>query len=101
MVSPKAETAGGDRQDLHEAIRTHSMDAGARVKGEGASNDLLDRIRQDERFIAVHNNLESLLDPVLFVGRAPQQTEEFVDEVINPILSLYDVTTIKTEEVNV
>jgi len=78
--------AGGDRQELHEVIREHSMAAGARVKGEGAPNDLMDRIRADPAFAAVHANLDNLMDPALFVGRAPQQVDEFMEEVINPIL---------------
>merc|ERR1711935_370680 len=56
--------AGGDRQELHEAIRIHSMDAGAVVKGEGKPNDLLKRIANDSMFAVVHDKLESLIDPV-------------------------------------
>ena len=81
--------AGGDRQILHEAIRTHSMEAGRRVKEEGADNDLLDRIAADPLFAAVHGSLDSLLDPSLFVGRAPQQVSEFLEECINPLLEKY------------
>jgi adenylosuccinate lyase len=54
---------------LHEAIREHSMEAGKRVKMEGAQNDLLDRIAQDPLFAAVHDSLNQLLDPALFVGK--------------------------------
>ena len=57
------------RQVLHEAIREHSMEAGKRVKTEGAKNDLLDRISQDPLFEAVHTSLDELLDPALFVGK--------------------------------
>lgn len=78
--------AGGDRQELHEAIRVHSMDAGKVVKGEGESNDLLERIAKDPLFKAVHSKLESLVDPKLFIGRAKEQTEEFLEEEINPVL---------------
>jgi adenylosuccinate lyase len=56
-------------QVLHEAIREHSMEAGKRVKTEGAKNDLLDRISQDPLFEAVHTSLDELLDPALFVGK--------------------------------
>jgi adenylosuccinate lyase len=73
--------AGGDRQDLHEKIRVHSMAAGAVVKGEGKPNDLLERIRADAAFIAVHPKLDTMMDPKLFVGRAPEQVEEFVADV--------------------
>ena len=78
--------AGGDRQELHEAIRVHSMAAGAVVKGEGKPNDLMERIAKDPLFEAVHNDLERLIDPILFVGRAPEQVDEFIIEEIDPIL---------------
>jgi adenylosuccinate lyase len=78
--------AGGDRQDLHEAIRVHSMEAGAVVKGQGKPNDLLDRIKQDPKFAAVHSKLDQVMDPSLFVGRAPQQVDEFVAEEVEPML---------------
>ncbi len=81
--------AGGDRQVLHEAIREHSMAAGRRVKEEGADNDLLARIAADERFAAVHATLSDIMDPNRFVGRAPQQVDEFIEEVIDPILQRY------------
>jgi adenylosuccinate lyase len=78
--------AGGDRQEIHEAIRVHSMAAGALVKGEGKSNDLLERIASDPLFKAVHDKLDTLIDPRLFVGRAMEQTAEFLAEEIMPIL---------------
>jgi len=78
--------AGGDRQELHEAIRVHSMDAGAVVKGEGKANDLMERIANDPIFAPVHGKLESMIDPILFVGRAPEQVDEFIAEEITPIL---------------
>jgi len=81
--------AGGDRQEIHEAIREHSMAAGKRVKEEGAANDLLERIAADPVFASVHGKLDKLLDPSLFVGRAPQQTREFVIDCIDPILTTY------------
>mmetsp|Transcript_44084 Transcript_44084/g.134218 ORF Transcript_44084/g.134218 Transcript_44084/m.134218 type:complete len:462 (-) Transcript_44084:112-1497(-) len=81
--------AGGDRQELHEAIRVHSMDAGAVVKGEGKPNDLMDRIAKDPLFASVHDKLESMIDPILFVGRAPEQVDEFVEEEIQPVLEKY------------
>jgi len=78
--------AGGDRQELHEAIRVHSMDAGVVVKGEGKQNDLMERIAKDSLFEAVHHKLENLIDPSLFVGRAPQQVDDFINEEINTVL---------------
>lgn len=78
--------AGGDRQELHEAIRVHSMDAGAIVKGEGKPNDLLERIAKDPLFAAVHSKLDTLVEPSLFVGRAPEQVDDFLQEEVKPIL---------------
>jgi adenylosuccinate lyase len=79
--------AGGDRQELHEAIRVHSMDAGVVVKGAGKPNDLLERIAKDPMFVAVHDKLDTLIDPKLFVGRAPEQVDEFLTDEIDPILA--------------
>ena len=81
--------AGGDRQVLHEAIREHSMAAGKKVKEEGAANDLLERIAGDSLFASVHDKLDSLLDASQFVGRAPEQVREFIEECINPILTFH------------
>jgi adenylosuccinate lyase len=78
--------AGGDRQELHEVIRVHSMAAGAVVKGEGKPNDLMERIAKDPMFSAVHDKLSTLVDPKLFVGRAPEQVDEFIEEEIKPLL---------------
>ena len=77
---------GGDRQQLHEAIRLHSVAAGARVKAEGLDNDLLDRLREDELFAAVHADLEELCDPQRFVGRAAEQVDEFLEAEVDPLL---------------
>ncbi len=79
--------AGGDRQELHEAIRTHSMAAGRRVKEEGADNDLLDRLAGDPVFAKVRAQLSTLTDASRFTGRAPQQVDEFLGEVVTPLLS--------------
>jgi adenylosuccinate lyase len=81
--------AGGDRQELHEAIRVYSMEAGAVVKGEGKPNDLLERIQKDDLFKAVHDKLDTLIDPMAFVGRAPQQVDDFILDEIDPILTTY------------
>jgi len=76
--------AGGDRQQLHEQIRQHSQQAAAMVKQHGQSNDLLDRLRADESFRQV--DLDAVADPSQFIGRAPQQVDEFLTEVVEPIL---------------
>ena len=80
---------GGDRQALHEVIRTHSMAAARRVKEEGADNDLLDRLRNDPAFACIRDEFDSLLDPSTFIGRAPQQVEEFLAERVRPVLDQY------------
>lgn len=77
---------GGDRQELHELIRTHSMEASKRVKEEGLDNNLLERIQKDSRFGLSESDLKSALNPHAYVGRAPMQVEEFIEEEINPLL---------------
>jgi adenylosuccinate lyase len=81
--------AGGDRQELHEAIRVHSMAAGAVVKGEGKPNDLIERVQKDPLFAAVHDRLDTLMDPIQFVGRSPEQVDEFIAEEVDPVLNQY------------
>jgi adenylosuccinate lyase len=78
--------AGGDRQEIHERIRVHSMEAAKRVKQEGASNDLLDRIAGDPLFKMTRETLDRLLDVKRCIGRAPEQTREFIETVIDPLL---------------
>jgi len=78
---------GGDRQELHEVIRQLSMEAGIEVKEKGNRNDLLDRIIDSNRFNLSHKDILQILDPQKYIGRAPEQIEEFIDEYINPILS--------------
>jgi adenylosuccinate lyase len=81
--------AGGDRQDLHERIRVHSHAAASRMKTEDGVNDLLERIAGDEAFAPVKAQLGQLVNPKAFVGRAPEQVTEFLDEVIRPCLANY------------
>ena len=78
--------AGGDRQELHERIRVHSMAAGRVVKEEGKPNDLLDRILADDKFGLTKEAIEDIMDPNKYIGRSIQQTEEFFAEYIDPIL---------------
>lgn len=77
---------GGDRQELHELIRMHSMAAGKVVKEEGKPNDLIDRIAADPKFGLTKEQIESIMQPINFVGRSVQQTEEFFRDHIDPIL---------------
>ncbi|HEX3358601.1 MAG TPA: adenylosuccinate lyase [Tepidisphaeraceae bacterium] len=79
--------AGGDRQELHESIRRHSLAAAEQVKMHGKPNDLIDRLKSDSAFAKV--NLATVLDPIRYVGRAPQQTESFVRDVVEPIRQRY------------
>ena len=78
--------AGGNRQELHERIRVLSMEAGRNVKVDGRENNLLDLIKQDEMFKPIWNRLDEILDAKKFIGRAPSQTVEFIENEINPIL---------------
>lgn len=79
--------AGGDRQELHERIRIHSQAAAQQVKEHGQRNDLLDRLKADPLFAKV--DLLSALDPLRFVGRAPEQVDQFVEEHVEPIRRKY------------
>ncbi|MFN4243737.1 MAG: adenylosuccinate lyase [Tepidisphaerales bacterium] len=78
---------GGDRQLLHERLRQHSLAAAEQVKLHGRPNDLLDRLRNDPAFADL--DLDALLDPARFVGRAPQQVDRFLAEVVAPVRSRY------------
>ncbi|MBQ1332353.1 MAG: adenylosuccinate lyase [Lachnospiraceae bacterium] len=78
--------AGGDRQELHERIRELSMEAGRAVKVEGKDNDLIDRIAADPLFGADAESLKASLDPARYVGRAPEQVDDFLNEVVKPLL---------------
>ena len=77
---------GGDRQELHEGIRVHSMEAGRVVKEQGKPNDLLSRIAGDPLFGLSQEDVEQLTEPSDYIGRSARQTEEFVQEFIKPIL---------------
>ena len=82
----QATSRGGDRQELHERIRKHSMAAAARMKEGGAQADLLARISGDEAFGLDEDELQALVDPVRFVGRAPEQVARFLDTTVAPVL---------------
>lgn len=79
--------AGGDRQELHERIREHSQAAARQVKVAGGDNDLLARLKADPAFAAIKDSLDDTLDPARYVGRAPQQVEEFLATEVQPILA--------------
>jgi adenylosuccinate lyase len=82
-----AVSAGGDRQELHERMRQHSQAAAANVKLYGGDNDLLERLQRDAAFAGL--DWDSVLDPGQFVGRAPQQVDEFLAEIVTPIRQCY------------
>jgi len=79
--------AGGDRQDLHHRIRDHAQQAAARVKQEGLPNDLIERLKGDAAFQKV--DVEATLEISQYVGRAPEQVDEFLAEVVAPIVARY------------
>ena len=80
---------GGDRQELHEAIRVHSMEAAKMVKVEGKENDLLERIVNDPIFGLTQEDIDQLTDPQLFIGRSSEQVVVFIEEEVNPIRNKY------------
>jgi len=88
---------GGDRQDLHERIRVHSMDAARTVKVEGNKNDLMARIASDPAFGLNEDELLKVLDPSLYVGRSPEQVEEFILETVRPAIAPYENESMDVE----
>ncbi|XP_078321020.1 adenylosuccinate lyase-like [Crassostrea virginica] len=81
--------AGGDRQECHEQIRVLSQEAGQVVKQEGGDNDLVERIQRSDYFKPIHSQLESLMDPKTFIGRAPSQVTQFIEKEVVPNLQRY------------
>ncbi|EKJ99127.1 Adenylosuccinate lyase [Rhodopirellula baltica SH28] len=95
----QAVAAGGDRQDLHEQIRVHSQAAALEVKQNAGDNDLLERLKGDENFAGI--DLEAAIDPHAYVGRAPQQVDEFMEAIIAPIRQRYSGSDSLSVEVTV
>lgn len=89
---------GGDRQVCHEKIRVLSHEAGAQVKQHGNDNDLMERIKNDPYFKPIVNELDSLMDANTFIGRAPQQVDEFLTDEVQPILNKYSFILSGNEE---
>lgn len=81
--------AGGNRQEIHETIRVHSMEASKKVKMEGKENDLIERIMNDSSLKMDKSKIAEVLDPKNFIGFAPIQTEEFIKNEVQPILDKY------------
>ena len=84
--------AGGDRQELHERIRQHSIAAAEAVKDRGEHNDLAERIAADNSFGLSGNDVQQVLDPQRHTGRAAQQVDTFLREHVQPILERYQAT---------
>jgi len=94
---------GGDRQECHEKIRVLSHQAGHVVKVEGGENDLIERVKADKFFEPIWAELDVLLDPSTFVGRAPQQVDRFLKDYVTPALAPYkaQLENVKAAELSV
>ncbi len=88
---------GGNRQELHEKIRQYSMQAGARVKREGLDNNLCELIVADPMFMITKEEMDAILKPENFIGRAPEQVDEFIAECVQPALDRNGVSDDKAE----
>ncbi len=97
----RAAAKGGDRQELHEVIRTHAMAAADKMKNEGGSNDFLERLMADDAFDLNRAEAESLLDAKRFIGRAPAQVTHFIQEEVDPILGAHTDDGESAEELRV
>ena len=93
--------AGGDRQELHERIRELSVETGYEIKAEGKENHLFEKIAKDPIFGVTLEELEEHLKPENYVGRAPQQTEDFLNDVVAPVLAEYENIAVEEVEINV
>lgn len=90
-IMMKSVKKGGNRQELHERLRVHSHAAAAKVKLEGGANDLIDRIENDPAFPLTREEIESELEPSLYIGRSVSQTEEFIENYSKPVIDrLFD-----------
>lgn len=87
----------GNRQELHERLRKHSHAAAAKVKLEGGTNDLIDRISEDIAFPLSKEEILSQLDPKLYIGRCPSQVDEFLENIAKPVIARHDGGEIKSE----
>ena len=92
---------GGNRQELHEKIRTYAMEAGKQVKEEGLDNDLIERILADESFGLKREDIEAVLVPENYTGRSSEQVTEFLSECVAPVLERYKDLTHEEAEINV
>lgn len=88
----RAVSLGGDRQELHELIRTYSVETAKRMKETGAENDLAEKLLKDERFRLTEDSLAEMLDIRRFIGMAPKQVEDFLDNTVKPLLKANSVS---------
>jgi adenylosuccinate lyase len=95
----RAVRAGGDRQDAHEIVRKHSIEAARAMKEGAPRNDLLERLSHDSEWKVPLRDMRDAMDPSAFVGRAPQQVDDFLHEVVEPLLEGIEVAD--AEEVRV
>ena len=93
--------AGGDRQELHEAIRVNAQAAAANVKQNGGENDLLQRLATDPHFAAINLDFAEVLKPERYVGRAPEQVKGYLEGEIKPFLKANAEYTVAAAELNV
>lgn len=96
-IMMEAVKRGGDRQELHEKIRVHSMEAGKKVKVEGEKNDLIERIASDEAFGLSLEELKAVLEPKNYIGRSPEQVVDFINDFVKPVLERNNVGDIVVE----
>ncbi len=93
--------AGGDRQELHEKIRELSMEAGKNVKEKGLDNNLLELIANDSAFNMTLEELQETMDPTKYVGRSKEQVDNFLGNVVNPMMEQYKEILGMNAEINV
>lgn len=96
-IMMKSVKKGGNRQELHERLRTNSHAAAAKVKLEGGANDLIDRIAADDAFPLTREEIEAELDPSLYIGRSASQVDEFLEDVVAPVLARLYGGEVKSE----
>ena len=80
---------GGNRQECHEKIRVLSHEAAEQVKRHGKNNDLIERVKSDPYFDSIKDQIDGLMDPKTFIGRAPNQVLDFIEQEVNPVLAPY------------
>lgn len=103
IIMAMVKQANGDRQECHEKIRVLSHQAARVVKEEGGENDLINRIKNDQYFEPIWERLDEIMEPKSFVGRAPEQVDEFIEEWVQPALQRYKdvLKNVKASELSV